>query len=141
MLDSLNASASIGSVSSTVQAFLRGHLLQLQAPQDPFPRSTASKTRLESGKAKQGDAAATSKELQSLALQVADRFELDELEALSAVKIIQSEESSGHKLTDDDWDALTAHIFEERACVISIVGLLLRCCEHVHLSRSEMNAD
>lgn len=61
-------------------------------------------------------------------MSISDRFDLDEVESLVAFTALKKEARAGN-LSDDDWDLLTAYVFEERTAVLDIVALLLRCSE------------
>ncbi|BGP46895.1 hypothetical protein JCM10450v2_002746 [Rhodotorula kratochvilovae] len=116
-----------GGVAPSVASFLRDHRDQLQRPHDPFPPSQQSKAQLQSGKLqlaqRQLDIA---KPLQQLALDVAARFSCDELEALHALRNARKGKGTDDKLSEDDWDRVTAWLFEERMAVLGVVALLLR---------------
>jgi nuclear pore complex protein Nup188 len=127
-LDLLNLASSTGVLSQSATDFLTARLSQLKAPQDPFPRSSGSKTKIQSGTAMDGTAVST--EEQARILDIAGRFELDEIESMIAWRRIKNDGTKRKdKLLEEDWDLLTAEIFEERMAVISIVGTLLRCCK------------
>ncbi|GAA6027884.1 hypothetical protein JCM8097_001764 [Rhodosporidiobolus ruineniae] len=135
----LDAAALTGSVSPSLSSFLQANLDALKQPHNPFPPSTASKKILESGKlelAVKGKQVDVPKPDQTAALAVADRFQLDEVLAFKALagarKAIEATGRSKRgkqeegKLSEDEWDRVTAWVFEERMAVIGVVGLLLR---------------
>lgn len=117
-------------VSPDVASFLSSHLPQLKAPHNPFPRNSTSRDLVKSGKVALQLPSSTDTVTpgeQPVVDQVADRFELDEIEALLAVRALR--DGKIEKLAEEDWDAVTAYVFEERMAVIGTVGLLLRCRE------------
>ncbi|BGP61149.1 hypothetical protein NBRC10512v2_002466 [Rhodotorula toruloides] len=125
----LESAAVTGTVPPSASSFLSTHLAQLQRPHDPFPRSTQSKTKLASGKFELAKRQVeVAKEEQSAALEVADRFSLDEVEAFLALRSARRDKgkAKAEKLSEDEWDRVTAWVFEERMAVIGIVALLLR---------------
>ncbi|BGP30898.1 hypothetical protein JCM10296v2_002658 [Rhodotorula toruloides] len=125
----LESAAVTGTVPPSASSFLSSHLAQLQRPHDPFPRSTQSKTQLASGKLKLAKRQVeVAKEEQTAALEVADRFSLDEVEAFLALRSARRNtgKANTEKLGEDEWDRVTAWVFEERMAVIGIIALLLR---------------
>ncbi|GAA5910922.1 hypothetical protein JCM8208_006688 [Rhodotorula glutinis] len=121
-------SPSPNGVPLSASTFLRSHLDQLQRPHDPFPPSQHSKAQLSSGTLtfakRQVD---VSKPDQQLALDVATRFSCDELEAYHALRHARRGKGlHSDKLADDEWDRVTAWLFEERMAVLAVVALLLR---------------
>ncbi|BGP14773.1 hypothetical protein JCM10213_004289 [Rhodosporidiobolus nylandii] len=134
----LDAAASTGSLPSSIPPFLTSNLAALKNPHDPFPRSTTSKTAVQSGKLElvpKTKAVELSKGEQFAALEVAERFGVDEVLAYRAVRsakrAVQKEKGAGAKaddakLSEEEWDRVTAWVFEERMAVIGVVGLLLR---------------
>ncbi|KPV76212.1 uncharacterized protein RHOBADRAFT_52251 [Rhodotorula graminis WP1] len=121
-------SPSPNGVPPSAATFLRSHLDQLQRPHDPFPPSHQSKTQLSSGSltvaSRQLD---VSKPDQQLALDVATRFSCDELEAYHALRHARRAKGTHpDKLAEDEWDRITAWLFEERMAVLAVVALLLR---------------
>ncbi|GAA5840892.1 hypothetical protein JCM9279_001252 [Rhodotorula babjevae] len=121
-------SPSPNGVPPSASYFLRAHLDQLQRPHDPFPPSQHSKTQLQSGTltlAKRQ--VAVSKPDQQLALDVATRFSCDELEAYHALTHARRAKGAhSDKLAEDEWDRVTAWLFEERMAVLAVIALLLR---------------
>ena len=111
-----------------LETFLRTRIAQLKAPFAPSPRNAASKAKFAGGSFKEGntdvklDAAQ-----QAVVLSIAERFEMDELEAWRALS--RTKGGNSVELSDQEWDAVTASVFEERMAVIAIVGFLLRCGE------------
>lgn len=128
----LERSSVQGSLAPAVTTFLTEQQHRLQTPFDPFPRADQAKKDLQSGQlvVKSGAAAAKTKvdqNEQQLSLQVAERFNLDETESLVALRSFNAEGRRPEThLSEDDWDALTAYVFEERMAVIGIVAWLLR---------------
>lgn len=104
-------------------------LKPLQAPHDPFPRDASTKALVKSGTVELAEGTPTklSPAEEAVVDDVAARFELDDVEALMAVRAL--DKGKVEKLAEDDWDALTAHVFEERMAVLGTVTLLLRACE------------
>ena len=109
-----------------LESFLRAHIAQLKAPHAPFPRNAASKAKITAGTIKEGNLdVRLDTAQQAVVLSIAERFEMDEVEAwriLSRTKVRNAVE-----LNDQEWDAVTAAVFEERMAVIAIIGFLLRC--------------
>ncbi|KAK4331772.1 nucleoporin [Rhodotorula toruloides] len=107
----LESAAVTGTVPPSASSFLSSHLAELQRPHDPFPRSTQSKTQLASGKLELAKRQVeVAKEEQTAALEVADRFSLDEVEAFLAVRSARREKgkAKAEKLSEDEWDRVTA---------------------------------
>ncbi|GAA5969808.1 hypothetical protein JCM11641_008047 [Rhodosporidiobolus odoratus] len=134
----LEASHHSESLSPSLAPFLKSNLAALKRPHDPFPRSTASKTALQSGKLElvpKAKAVEVVKDDQTAALEVADRFGVDEVfayKALSSARRAIEKDGRGTnredqgKVGEEEWDRITAWLFEERMAVIGVVGLLLR---------------
>ncbi|GAA5873343.1 hypothetical protein JCM1840_000031 [Sporobolomyces johnsonii] len=127
----LEASHDTGAVSSTLSSFLEDHLAQLQHPADPFKRDPKGKQQLSSGSlvvaTRKVD---VPKQDQAAVLEVADRFDLDEVEAWLAVQsVTKGKNKEDDRLNDDEWFNVTAWVFEERMAVIGTVALLLRTHE------------
>ncbi|GAA5852521.1 hypothetical protein JCM8547_002528 [Rhodosporidiobolus lusitaniae] len=125
-------------LSPSLDPFLSNNLTALQNPHNPFPASAASKTALQSGKLelvpKSGKTVDVDEVHQTAALAVADRFSVDEVLAYRALRVARKD-STGKgkgkdkdegKVSEDEWDRVTAWLFEERMAVIGVVGLLLR---------------
>ncbi|GAA5936020.1 hypothetical protein JCM1841_002719 [Sporobolomyces salmonicolor] len=127
----LEASYETGLVSSTLSSFLEAHLAQLQHPADPFKRDPQGKQQLSSGSLTVATRKVDiSKQEQTAVLEVADRFDLDEVEAWLAVQsVTKGKKKEDDRLDDDEWFNLTAWVFEERMAVIGTVALLLRTHE------------
>ncbi|GAA5904406.1 hypothetical protein JCM6882_008902 [Rhodosporidiobolus microsporus] len=136
----LEASSVTGSIPSSLSPFLTSNLAALKAPYDPFPRSSASETALQSGKLElvpgsKGKQVDVDKADQAGALEVAERFSVDEVLAYRALRSARRErvgkKEAGKKadegrVSEEEWDRVTAWVFEERMAVIGVVGLLLR---------------
>lgn len=109
-----------------LETFVRTRIAQLKAPFAPFPRNAASKTKITGGSFKEGNLdVKLDTAQQAVVLSIAERFEMDELEAWRALSRTKGGKSV--ELSDQEWDAVTASVFEERMTVIAIVGFLLRC--------------
>lgn len=128
--DQLNESTASDVLSPTLTSFLRSKLTQLQQLQNPFSHSTLGK-----GKGKEPESRLTSDGQESV-VEIAGRFDVDTVEATKLLRVI----GKNDKLEDEDWDTLTAYVFEERTCIIAIVGMLLRCCELLQSSWSGSQA-
>ncbi|GAA6000131.1 uncharacterized protein JCM10292_003997 [Rhodotorula paludigena] len=117
----------VDGVPPSASTFLARNLDQLKRPHHAFARTDQGKTQLATGKlqvaAKSVDVA---KPEQAVVLQVADRFDLDETAALGAVRSATRGKSTGEKLSEDEWDRVTAWVFEERMALLQVVALLLR---------------
>lgn len=124
----LELSSTTGVLSPHVSSFLTSHVAQLQSLHDPFSRSKTSYAVIQSGKVELGGTTVElSKEEQNVVRNVADRFDLDELEALLAIRGLKK--GKVERLEEDDWAFVTAHVFEERMGVIGCAALLFRCSE------------
>lgn len=67
-------------------------------------------------------------EEKKLILEISNKFDLDEiLSFISFRNVVSSSGVSKSSLNDEDWSNLTKFIFGERAAILGIVGLLLRC--------------
>ena len=109
-----------------LDSFLRTRIAQLKAPYAPFPRNPASKAKITSATFKEGELdVKLDPAQQATVLSIADRFEMDELEAWRVLS--RTKGANAGELSDSEWDAVTAGVFEERMAVIAIVGFLLRC--------------
>ncbi|GAA6014140.1 hypothetical protein JCM10207_006110 [Rhodosporidiobolus poonsookiae] len=123
-------------IPDSVASFLSSNLAALKQPHNPFPSSAASKTALQSGKLElvpKGTKVDVNKDDQAAALEVAHRFGCDEVVAYRALRSAQQDAPRNKeakdelvKLSEDEWDRVTAWVFEERMAVMGVVGLLLR---------------
>lgn len=136
----LELSSTTGVLSPHVSSFLTSHLAQLQSLHDLFPRTKTSYAAVQSGKVELGGASIElGKEEQNVVRDVADRFDVDELEALLAIRGLKK--GKVEKLEEEDWDLVTAHVFEERMGVIGCAALLFRCSESKQGSTRGPQAD
>lgn len=140
----LESAASTSSRPPSLSSFLTSNLAALQHPYSPFPSSPASKTSLTSGSlvlVPKGAKVDVSKDEQTAALDVASRFQVDEVVAFKALQVARKgaaekgRQGEEGKLSEDEWDRVTAWMFEERMAVIGVVGLLLRTRESPHSFR------
>ncbi|GAA5835871.1 hypothetical protein JCM11251_007448, partial [Rhodosporidiobolus azoricus] len=134
----LESASVTGQVPSSLSPFLTSNLAALQSPHDPFPRSSTSKTALQSGKLElvpKGKQVEVDKADQTAAIDIAERFEVDEVVAYKALRSArrdgkqkrdQQKKKDEGNLIEEEWDRITAWVFEERMAVIGVVGLLLR---------------
>ncbi|KAM0788291.1 hypothetical protein ACM66B_001436 [Microbotryomycetes sp. NB124-2] len=119
-------------VPQQVVTFLKDHLKQLKKPHAPFARS---QTEQGSGSqlvaTKQSTASGTRNA--ALTTDVAQRFDLDDKQALAVVESLPRHSDATNqppaRLSPADWDSLTAFVFEERMAVIAIVAWILRTQE------------
>ncbi|KAM0755748.1 hypothetical protein T439DRAFT_320460 [Meredithblackwellia eburnea MCA 4105] len=114
------SSSSSNKPSDSLVDFLTQNSTRLKNLQDPFPRSNQQKPSSQDGGTKLSD-----KQIQ-LVQDIAERFDLNEELARVA---LQAAADGKDKLDDQDWDSITAYIFEERMAVIAIVSFFLRCHE------------
>ncbi|KAK4705494.1 hypothetical protein P7C70_g693, partial [Phenoliferia sp. Uapishka_3] len=125
----LEESTAHGTLSPAVSKATRERLSSLTTPHDPFPRTPPSKSVLKSGnvQAVSGLKGKLSEAGLKVVEEVAERFELDDGESLMAVRAL--EKGRVERLEQDDWDCITAGVFEERMAVLGIVTLLLRASD------------
>ncbi|KAK4051932.1 hypothetical protein OIV83_002637 [Microbotryomycetes sp. JL201] len=115
-------------VSQQVVTFIKEHLEQLKKPYAPFSRA-------QSQQGTAGQLVVPAKQASTtLSTEVAERFKLDDKQALVVINSLPRVQSSAKngpptKLSPADWDKLTAFVFEERMAVIAIVAWILRTQE------------
>ncbi|KAK4058282.1 hypothetical protein OIO90_000439 [Microbotryomycetes sp. JL221] len=125
----LEQSSTTQSLPDTVADFLRQNKQQLQKPHEPFPASPST------GAAGQlvPQPKAQSTTSSALTTDVATRFNMNDKQAVVALDALKhltssstSLQRSATKLSIEDWDKLTAFVFEERMAIIAIVAWTLR---------------
>ncbi|GAA5938294.1 uncharacterized protein JCM15063_000694 [Sporobolomyces koalae] len=127
--DSLTWSAALNllersTASAALSDFLSANIAQLQDPANAFPDSSTSKDVV---KAASGS---LSKFEESAAAEVGNRFSLARPVAETAVRVCARRgKQEGDRLSEDEWERITAWVFEERMSVIGVVSLLLRIYE------------
>ncbi|KAL8276623.1 hypothetical protein RQP46_010972 [Phenoliferia psychrophenolica] len=124
-LIALEAAGPRGPPPAAANSVLR-RLDALKRPHDPFPRDAATKALVKSGTVELSDGVRErlSPAEEEVVDQVAARFQLDDVEALMAIRAL--DKGKVEKLVEEDWDTITASVFEERMAVLGIVTLLLR---------------
>ncbi|GAA5867257.1 hypothetical protein JCM3774_002390 [Rhodotorula dairenensis] len=134
------ASVTGGPVAPAAAAFVSARRSQLERPHDPFTRSAPAQSTAASSLVPA--APVPGPDRKQLVQAVADRFDLDNYEAQSAVEVAlrgpadndndkgkgkgKGKEGIATELSPDEWDRATAWVFEERMAVIGVVALLLR---------------
>ncbi|GAA6058665.1 hypothetical protein JCM10212_004076 [Sporobolomyces blumeae] len=114
--------------SSSLASFLSSNLEALQNPADPFS-STSSKPTSTALVPSTGGGSFT-KLQQTAAKEVGERFQVAQRTAELAVKsCVENARKDRERLSEQEWDQLTAWVFEERMAVIAVVSLLFRIHE------------
>ncbi|KAI5479662.1 nucleoporin [Pseudohyphozyma bogoriensis] len=131
-LNALELSSTTGILPSHLSSFLSqpSSLASLQSPHAPFPPSPSALAKLKAGNTGPDaiPGGQVSAEETKLVEEVSQRFGLDEGRALEAVRHAAGDgKSSKGVLDEDEWDRVTAYLFEERLAVLGLVSLLLRC--------------
>ncbi len=120
----LEQSSSTGTLPKELADFLRNSVSTLANLHDPFnpanPTSTPPKPTTTTP-------AALSVEEHKIADRVVATFELDKTRAADVVRAVNKDKAAS--VTEQDWDVITAYVFEERMAVIGIVATLLRTSE------------
>ena len=135
-LAALEASGSRGPPKAAADSILR-RLDTLKAPHKPFPRDEASKALVKSGVVEllDGVPERLSPGEEEVVDQVATRFQLDDVEALMAIRAL--DRGKLEKLSEEDWADIIANVTEERMAVLGTVALLLRARELLPMKAEE----
>ncbi|GAA5836692.1 hypothetical protein JCM3766R1_006993 [Sporobolomyces carnicolor] len=107
--------------SPALSTFLSSNLAQLRDPANPFPSGAAKSTSLTTA------AAPANKFVEAAAVEVGERFTLAKTTAEAAVRLCtKRNKQEGDRISEEEWDRITAWVFEERMSIIGVVSLLLR---------------
>lgn len=115
-------------LSPKVAAFITSRVGDLVALENPSPKSKASYDKVTSGRVTLGGVQVdVSKEEQNVVTGAAERFDLDEVEALTVLRAIKG--GKVERVTEEDMSQLMVYVFDERMSVMAVFTLLLRCRE------------
>ncbi|GAA5946680.1 hypothetical protein JCM3765_000347 [Sporobolomyces pararoseus] len=107
--------------SASLSSFLSSNLSQLRDPANPFPSTTSTSTALTSTKQQ------LSKFEEAAAAEVGERFTVAKTTAEAAVKVCTRRgKKEGDRISEEEWERITAWMFEERMSIIGVASLLLR---------------
>lgn len=107
--------------STSLSSFLSSNLSQLRDPANPFPSTSTTTTALTTTKQQ------LSKFEEAAAAEVGERFTVAKTTAEAAVKVCTRRgKKEGDRISEEEWERITAWMFEERMSIIGVASLLLR---------------
>lgn len=116
----LEQSSSTGALPAELAEFLRNQISTLSNLHDPF---SPANRNLPSSKPATKVAVGLTADESKLVERVATSFTLDNP---TAEQVIGAIKKGKDQVGEQDWDQITAYVFEERMAVIGIVATLLR---------------
>ncbi|GAA6010477.1 hypothetical protein JCM11491_006957 [Sporobolomyces phaffii] len=107
--------------SPALASFLSSNSAQLRDPANPFPPTQSKSSALTTTRSQ------LSKYQEAAASEVGQRFSLAQTTAEQAVKACTKRgKQPDDRVSEEEWDTVTAWVFEERMSIIGVASLLLR---------------